>query len=91
VAPCLTVSDADAAIAFYLQVFGATETVRNATAGRVGHAELLLGGAPLMLSDEFPEMQVRGPHMIGGSPVCLVLYIDDVDSVVARLLAPAQR
>jgi PhnB protein len=47
----------------------------------------MLGGAPLVLSDEFPERDVIGPLTIGGSPVCLMLYVDDVDAVVARALA----
>jgi len=87
VVPYLTVSDASAAIAFYCQVFGAVETMRIASGDRIGHAELLLGGAALMLSDECPQTNVRGPHTIGGSPVCLMLYVDDVDAVVERALA----
>jgi len=81
------VHDGAAALAFYCQVFGASETMRIATDGKVGHAELMLGSAPLMLSDEFPERDVIGPLTVGGSPVCLMLYVDDVDAVVARALA----
>lgn len=87
VTPYLTVRDAAAAIDFYCQAFGATETMRVAMGGKIGHAELQVGQAPLMLSDEFPEMGALGPQPDAPSPLCLHLYVADVDAVVARAVA----
>jgi PhnB protein len=81
----ITVHDGAAAIDFYKQVFGAVEVDRMAEpGGRVAHAELRFGDAVLMLSDEYPEYGSKGPKAIGGSPVMLHLYVEDVDAVVAR-------
>jgi len=55
--------------------------------GRVGHAELQIGDSKVMLADEHPEMDFRGPRSIGGSPVMLHLYVEDVDTVVGRAVA----
>jgi PhnB protein len=85
--PYLTVRNASAAIDFYKAAFGATEQYRIEHGGAVGHAELTIGGSMLMLSDEFPEMDVLGPETRGGSAVCLHLYVPDVDAVVARAVA----
>jgi PhnB protein len=85
VAPYLIVSGAAAAIDFYKQIFGATERMRmDAPGGKVGHAELLIGGCLIMLADEFPDMGAVGPKTVGGSPVTLHLYVEDVDATVAR-------
>jgi len=84
--PYITVKNAAAAIDFYKKVFGATELMRMAEpSGRVGHAELKIGGSLLMLSDEYPEYGVRSPETIGGTPVTLSLYVEDVDAVAARV------
>jgi PhnB protein len=85
--PYLTVKNADAAIAFYKTAFGAEETLRLASRGMVGHAEMKIGDAQFMLSDEFPEMDILGPETRGGSPVVMHLYVDDVDAFVARAVA----
>ena len=83
--PYLIVNNAAAAIDFYKRAFGATELVRmEMPGGRVGHAEIKIGDSPIMLADEFPEMNARGPHAIGGTPVSIVLYVDDVDAVVKQ-------
>jgi PhnB protein len=88
VTPYLTVAGGAAAIDFYKQVFDAIELFRlDAPGGHIGHAELLIGGNVIYLSDEFPEMDVRGPASIGGSPVTLSLYVNDVDAVAARAVA----
>jgi PhnB protein len=80
--PYLIVDGANAAIEFYRSVLGAIERVRMpAPEGRVGHAELQLGDSMIMLADEFPDMGVRGPKTIGGTPVSLHVYVEDVDSV----------
>jgi len=86
--PYLIIDGAAAAIGFYQQVFGATERMRmEAPGGKVGHAELLIRGSLIMLADEFPEMDARGPQSIGGSPVGLHVYVEDVDAVVAGAVA----
>ena len=53
----------------------------------VGHAEIKIGDSPIMLADEFPEMQARSPESYGGSPVSIMLYVEDVDKVVERAVA----
>jgi PhnB protein len=86
--PYLSVRDAAAAIDFYRRAFGAVETFRfDDTDGRIGHAELQIGGAALHLADEYPEAGHLGPLSIGGSPVLLALEVPDVDAVVARAVA----
>ena len=85
VTPYLSIRGAANAIEFYKKAFGATERMRMAQPdGRVGHAELQIGDSCVMLADEFPEMDFRGPHSVGGSPVHLHLYVEDVDAVVAQ-------
>ncbi len=92
VTPYLVVTGADAAIKFYAEVFGATERMRMG--GRpsdppetVGHAELQFGDGLIMLADEFPDMGAVGPKTVGGTPVSISVYVDDVDAVFARALA----
>lgn len=83
----LCCKDAAAAIEFYKKVFGATESMRIVNQGKVGHAEIRIGNAPIMLSDEFPEYGMRGPKSIGGSPVTIHLYVEDVDAVARRAVS----
>ena len=79
----LCVDNAVEAIAFYEKAFGATEKLRLVEpGGRIGHAELDFDGATLMLADEFPEIGVKSPPSIGGSPVTIYLHVDDADAVV---------
>ncbi len=86
--PYLVVRDPEAAIAFYVAVFGARELFRLVGPdGRIGHAELALGDAVLMLSAEYPDFGALAPHAVGGSPVKLHLAVDDVDRVFAAALA----
>jgi PhnB protein len=83
VTPYLIVDGGEAAIDFYTKVFGATERMRMPSpGGRIGHAELELGEGLIMLADEHPEMEIRGPKSIGGTPVTISVYVEDVDSVV---------
>src|SRR6266704_1104059 len=75
--PYLCVRDAAGAIEFYRKAFGATELMRlTQPDGKIGHAEIKIGAAPIMLADEFPEMGFRGPQSLGGSPVTIQLYGD---------------
>jgi PhnB protein len=87
VSPYLSVDGASAAIDFYSKVFGATERARMPMpGGRIGHAELQLGDSVVMLADEFPEAGVRGPKAVGGTPVTISVYVEDVDAVFDRAL-----
>jgi PhnB protein len=87
VIPYLCTDGAAAAIEFYSDVFGATERVRMpAPDGKIGHAELQVGDSVVMLSDPFPEMGMKSPRDIGGTPVTLSVYVEDVDAVFQRAL-----
>lgn len=88
VTPYLTVNGAADAIEFYKKAFGAVETMRLAEpSGRLGHAEIIINGSPIMLSDEYPELNALGPQARGGSTVGIHLYVEDVDEVFARAVA----
>lgn len=90
--PYLIVNDAAAAIAFYENAFGATELVRLADpTGKVMHAEIHINNSPFMLADEFPDMGYRSPLTLGGSPVSIYLYVEDVDAQFARAIAAGAR
>jgi PhnB protein len=82
--PYLTVSNASEAIAFYKAAFGAVEGLCITNEGLVGHAELEIGKARIMLSDEFPDHDALSPQTIGGTPVMIHLYVEDVDAFAAR-------
>jgi len=82
VTPYLIVRGGSDAIEFYKKAFGAVELFRMAAPdGKIGHAEIKIGDSPIMLADEFPEMGHKGPQTIGGSPVSLLIYVEDVDAV----------
>ena len=84
----LRVQDAPKAIDFYRVAFGAVEKFRLAEpSGRIGHAELELGGTTLMLSDEYPEFGIYGPKTIGGTSATLHLHVDDADAMIRRAVA----
>ena len=88
VTPNLTVKGAASAIEFYKKAFGARETMRLAEpSGRIGHAEMTISGSPIMISDEYPELDVLSPQSRGGSSVGILVYVEDVDQVVARAVA----
>ena len=85
VTPYLYIDGAIAAIDFYCNILGGTERMRMpAPDDKVGHAEIAFGDSVVMLADEFPEMGVRGPKTIGGSPMTVMLYVEDVDATVAK-------
>jgi PhnB protein len=84
VCPYLHIDGAAAAIEFYKDVFGATERIRmSGPDGKVGHAELAIGDSVVMLADEHPGLGVLGPRAVGGTPVTLSIFVDDVDATVA--------
>jgi PhnB protein len=86
--PYLIVNGGARAIEFYKQAFGATEIMRIGSPGdKVGHAEMQIGDSRIMLADEFPEMDALGPKTIGGTPVGLMLYVEDCDAVFAKALS----
>ncbi len=86
--PYLSSANAAAAIEFYTRAFGARELMRHASPdGRIGHAEVQIGNAKIMLADEYPEMGFVSPRTLGGSPVGLHVYVADVDAVVRQATA----
>jgi PhnB protein len=83
--PYLIVRGAAGAIEFYKKAFGATELMRMAQPdGKIGHAEIKIGDSPIMLADESPEMGARSPQTLGGSPVSILLYVEDVDAIFSQ-------
>ncbi|HKG16271.1 MAG TPA: VOC family protein [Solirubrobacteraceae bacterium] len=92
VMPHLIVDGAAEAIDFYRSVLGATERMRMPAPGdKIGHAELQIGESVVMLADEFPGMDARGPKAVGGTPVTLYVYVDDVDGVFEAAVAAGAR
>jgi PhnB protein len=86
--PYLIIKDAAKAIEFYKEAFGAKEMMRMSQPdGRIGHAEIKIGDSPIMLADEFPEMGARSPQSLGGSPVSILLYVEDVDAFAKQAVA----
>jgi PhnB protein len=84
----LTIDGAGDAIDFYTKVFGAKQRVRmDAPEGKVGHAELQIGDSVVMLADTFPGMGAPSPRSLGGTPVGLMVYVEDVDDTFKRALA----
>jgi PhnB protein len=84
----LCVDNAAKAIEFYKNAFEAQEKFRlTEPSGRIGHAELDLGGTTMMLSDEYPEYGIRGPLAVGGTSVTIHIHVDDADEVIGRAVA----
>jgi PhnB protein len=87
VAPYLSIDGAAAAIDFYTTVLGAKERMTMpGPEGKVGHAELSIGDSLIMLADEFPDMGARSPRSVGGSPVTIHVYVEDVDATFERAI-----
>ena len=86
VTPYLIVDDASAAIDFYTRAFGASEKFRLPMGDKIGHAELQIGDSVIMLADEFPERDIRGPKARGGATSSLMIYVDDVDAVFSQAI-----
>jgi PhnB protein len=88
ITPALIVKDGNAAIEFYKKGFGAEERHRmKSPDGRIGHAELKIGDSIVMLTDEFPEMKCLSPKSIGGSPVSMYVYVEDVDAIFNKTVS----
>lgn len=88
ITPYLVLNDATAAINYYKRAFGAIETLRlPAPGGRIGHAELLIGDSVVMLADENPQMGARSAKTIGGSPISIMLYVENVNEAFPKAVA----
>jgi len=89
VTPYLTVDGAAKAIEFYEAAFGATEVLRMpmGDSGRIAHAEIRIGDSHVMLSEEWPDMNILGPASRGGPTSSNLVYVEDVDAAFARALA----
>ena len=86
VTPYLICDSAADAIEYYKKAFGATELFRMDHQGKVGHAELKIGDSPIMLADEYPQMGYRSPKALGGTPVSIMIYVEDVDTVYQQAI-----
>src|SRR5271156_4117446 len=87
ITPYLIFEDAKAAIDFYVRAFGAQELFRMPMGDRIGHAEILIGNSRIMLADEAPRRDFYGPKHHKGSPISLMLYVDDVDAFTKKAIA----
>ena len=85
VTPYLAIRGAAQALDFYARAFGATETLRLPMGELIGHAEIRIGDSIVMLADEMEGH--AGPQTLGGTPVSLMIYTDDVDAMFARAIA----
>jgi PhnB protein len=87
--PYLCVRDGARAIEFYKAAFGATERFRltDKSSGKVGHAELTICGALVMLSEENPQWGNKSPLTLGGSPITFCLQVDNADAALERAVA----
>lgn len=85
--PYLRVHCSAEAIEFYKRAFGAQELFRlSDPSGRIGHAEIRIGPATIMLSDEYPESGISGPRSLGGTSFSIHLHVDDVDGAFAQAI-----
>lgn len=87
VTPYLICRNAEAAIEFYKKAFGAEELFRIGQPGMVGHAELKISSAIIMMADEHPDMGVVSPEALGGTPVHMMIYVEDVDAFTEKAIA----
>lgn len=86
--PYLIIKGAAAALDYYKRAFNATELLRlEGPGGMIAHAEFKVGDSPIMIGEESLEMGYRGPQALGGSPVSVMLYVENVDTLFAQALA----
>lgn len=86
--PYLIIRGAARAIEFYTQAFGAREVFRlPGPDGKIGHAEIKIGDSVLMLADEGEGMGTSSPEALGGTPMSLMLYLEDADAITAQAVA----
>jgi PhnB protein len=85
--PYINIKGAAEAIEFYKKAFGAKEIGRiNMPDGSIGHAEIEIGDSKIMIAEENAQWNNKSPQTLGGSPVCLCLYVEDVDVLFAQAL-----
>lgn len=90
--PYLVVQGAANALDYYKIAFGARETCRlDGPGGTIVHAEFKIGDSVFMLADENPRCSDKSPEALGGSPVKLHLYVNDVDSTFADAIKAGGR
>lgn len=82
----LAVDNAAKAIDFYVQAFGATELYRLPMGDIIGHAEIMIGDTHIMLSDEFNDMNVKGPNARGGPTAAFMIYVEDADAAFNKAI-----
>ena len=87
ITPYLIVDGGAKAMDYYKQAFGAIELFRMEHEGKIGHAEMKIGDSPFMLGDEQPQMGYRGPKALGGTPVSIMIYVDDCDTIYKQAIA----
>jgi PhnB protein len=88
VTPYMAIRDANAAVDFYRRAFGAELTMKlTMPDGKLAHAEIRIGDCQVMMSEENEEWGNKSPQSLGGSPVFMMIYVDDVDSAFAKALA----
>ena len=88
ITPYLTTADPAAAVEFYQSVFGAEQCLRlEGPDGMIVHAEIKIGDTRFMIGGEYPDMDIKGPGLLGGSPVLLYLYVDDLEATLAQAVA----
>ena len=83
--PYLIINGAAEAMEYYKKAFGAVELFRMDHGGKIGHAEMKIGDSPFMLGDE--QEQYKGPKSLGGTPMMLMIYVDDVDAIYPQAIA----
>jgi PhnB protein len=86
VTPYLSIKGAVKALEYYKKAFGAIELFRMEHEGKIGHAEIKIGDSPIMLADEYPDMGSVSPQTLGGSPVGLMIYVENVDTIFKQAI-----
>lgn len=84
--PYLIVDGGAEALEYYKKAFGATELFRMEHEGKIGHAEMKIGDSPFMLGDQNEQMGYKGPKAYGGSPISLMIYVDDCDTIYNKAI-----
>ena len=88
IAPLLSVRRGAQAVEFYKAAFGAVELFRlPGPDGLIGHAEMKIGNSIFMMADEYPDWGNKSPMLLGGSPVCFMIYLENADAAVERAVA----
>ncbi len=88
----LCVKDADAAVDFYSEAFGATEIFRlTEPSGRIGHIELNFGETIVMLSEEFPELEVLAPKSSDNHASQVHLHVENCDKMAESAISNGAR